>query len=309
MPLSTKGSWRPLVDSMPTELSCVPREIPSHFKNKDVIAIGDVHGDLVALLTTLHSANVINEKGEWTCDDKIVVLCGDVVDRGGRGKKEQDEDVFEERKLLCYICNMNKNRRGNWMIYLIGNHELMRVTGKRKYIGNQRVFDDHTLISYLAHSARACVTVENTDKMCVFCHTLPDQEDFVHRADSMLPGSLTGAEKMNAMLRQFLADPGSERTYHMYGLLKEFTWGRHVAELECRHIKYMENVLWWLHGGKVENCQPYVAIGHTNSMDRLSAEMRCSMVVLLDVRLSSGFSNNGRGYLSFPARRPKPFVM
>ena len=322
--INDKSRWRELIRSMPTKLDCAPKETPSHFWNKEVVAIGDVHGDLEALLRMLHSANLIDDSGDWSCRNVLAILCGDVVDRGrpkgGSGRVEPDKD--EETKLICYICRMNRNRAGNRIIHLMGNHELMRVQGDERYKGEQAIMEKGHLKNYLRDNTLLTVTVHNNKRMCVFCHTLPDKADFArrtkHEYQQMMIEDMenksederqwysddaTGAEMLNQMLKSFLTEGelSEERSRNVRKQIAKFTWGRDVAQKPCSEIRHMEYLLWWLHGQQVPSCKPYVAIGHTNQDHRLKPELRCDMIVLLDVRLSAGFRDNGEGYLRFPS--------
>ena len=61
-----------------------------------IIAIGDLHGDLSALIHALRKAKVIGPRGEWIGKDTVVVQVGDVLDRGGRGVSVPSTEELEE---------------------------------------------------------------------------------------------------------------------------------------------------------------------------------------------------------------------
>ena len=86
-----------------------------------VVAIGDVHADLSALRRALRLAGVIADRGEsWTGGRTHVVQCGDLLDRG--------DDEFEVVELLRALRREARAAGGD-VVCLLGNHEMMAVTG------------------------------------------------------------------------------------------------------------------------------------------------------------------------------------
>lgn len=101
---------------------------------KRIIVIGDIHGDIKALLHSLQLANVINQSHQWIGGDTHVVQVGDLLDRGGRGINISDEK--SERKILKLLFKLQKQARktGGAVHLLLGNHELMNVMGDFRYV-------------------------------------------------------------------------------------------------------------------------------------------------------------------------------
>ncbi len=93
----------------------------------DVVAIGDVHGDFLALLSALYLGGVIDKTGKWAGGATIVVQCGDIFDRSGRLVDEMDTsgNVREELDILMYLHGLNEQARlqRGAVIGLTGNHE------------------------------------------------------------------------------------------------------------------------------------------------------------------------------------------
>ena len=128
-----------------TNKKCINRcsiSPPSEIKFKPgqktrVIVIGDIHGDLNALLYALYKSKVIDTKGNWTGGNSIVVQLGDQIDKGGRGNYSVDftQDPLEELRIIEFMHNLhNLARKVNGAVYnLIGNHELMNVLGDFRY--------------------------------------------------------------------------------------------------------------------------------------------------------------------------------
>ena len=48
--------------------------------DKNIIVIGDIHGDKEALVEILQREKIIDQNQDWIDNDKIIVQVGDVVD-------------------------------------------------------------------------------------------------------------------------------------------------------------------------------------------------------------------------------------
>lgn len=83
-----------------------------------VVAIGDLHGDLVAARRALRLAGAIDEDDQWAGGDLVLVQTGDLIDRG-------DDD----RALLDLLERLRPQAKqaGGQLIAMSGNHELMNV--------------------------------------------------------------------------------------------------------------------------------------------------------------------------------------
>ena len=95
-----------------------------------VLAIGDLHADLLAATQVFKVAKIIDEEENWIAQDTIVVQTGDITDRGPNGKS-----------LLEFIQKLEKQApsHGSELISLIGNHESMNVLGDWRYVSQQDI--------------------------------------------------------------------------------------------------------------------------------------------------------------------------
>ena len=97
-------------------LTLKPDGIPWNMKPVPprIIAVGDVHGDVVGLACILLDRELIDKKGRWTGMDAHLVLNGDLV--GGRNA----------RLLLQFIMRLEKEARaaGGAVHPLLGNHDI-----------------------------------------------------------------------------------------------------------------------------------------------------------------------------------------
>lgn len=91
---------------------------------KQIIVVGDVHGEIDGLLEILKKARLIDKNGDWLGKDSILVQMGDVIDRGDYSWK-----AFE---LLQKLQSQARNSHGN-VVRLLGNHELMLLEGNYRH--------------------------------------------------------------------------------------------------------------------------------------------------------------------------------
>jgi hypothetical protein len=109
---------------------------------KRIIVIGDIHGDWEMTQKLLKVPNLIDNKGNWIGGDTIVVQVGDQIDRCRYSgipcnlKRATENDEGNDWKILQYFTKLHKQAQkvGGAVYSLIGNHELMNVTGDFRYI-------------------------------------------------------------------------------------------------------------------------------------------------------------------------------
>lgn len=91
-----------------------------------VVAIGDVHGDMLGLEALLDIASIVDPiTREWTGGSTVLVQIGDVVDRGP-----------DEVEIIRYLDKLTDQARasGGDVLRLMGNHELMNHVGDFRYV-------------------------------------------------------------------------------------------------------------------------------------------------------------------------------
>lgn len=90
-----------------------------------LVAIGDVHGDLVAARKALKIAGAIDDRDRWIGKKLVVVQVGDQLDRG-----DEDREVFDLFQRLADEAQ----RSGGAVLSLLGNHETMNAEGSMSYV-------------------------------------------------------------------------------------------------------------------------------------------------------------------------------
>ena len=97
--------------------------------NRNIIAIGDVHGDYYATIKSLRITRTIDKDLNWKAKNSILIQMGDILDRGGRETTYKDED--SELKIIYLFKRLKKQaqKEGGDVVCLIGNHELLNFQG------------------------------------------------------------------------------------------------------------------------------------------------------------------------------------
>lgn len=114
------------------------RPVPPPLHHVDaprVVAFGDVHGDLRAARAALQLAGATDANDHWIGGALVVVQIGDQLDRGD-----------DERAILEWFERVadEADAAGGAFYPLIGNHEVMNVSGDLRYVtfGGFAEFDD-----------------------------------------------------------------------------------------------------------------------------------------------------------------------
>jgi hypothetical protein len=102
-----------------------PSESSQNHTAAKIFTVGDIHGHYEALLKLLTNNKVIDEQHNWAFGDGRLVLLGDVFDRG--------EKVTETLWFL-YDLQMQAKADGGGVHLLLGNHEVMALTGDHRYL-------------------------------------------------------------------------------------------------------------------------------------------------------------------------------
>ncbi len=109
-----------------------------------IIAIGDLHGDLEKIILIFKKAKLIKKFGKswrWIGKDTHVVQIGDQIDYGGRAVGNKDYSKELEVINFLDIMHLKAIKHKGAVISLLGNHELMNVTGNFQYVSNKGVKD------------------------------------------------------------------------------------------------------------------------------------------------------------------------
>lgn len=130
----------PVTDQVTDSLLVIePGELPERSDHYPaparLIAIGDVHGDIVATREALRLAGAIDQADHWIGGELVVVQTGDQLDRGD-----------DEQAILELLARVQREAAaaGGALHLLNGNHEFMNALGDLRYVtpGGYADFED-----------------------------------------------------------------------------------------------------------------------------------------------------------------------
>jgi hypothetical protein len=106
-------------------LALAPLARPGAQAPSRVVVVGDVHGDYTGFVRVLTDAGVIDKRRRWIGGDTVLVQTGDVLDRGP-----------DSRKVMDLLIELEKQapKAGGRVHALLGNHEVMNLTGDLRYV-------------------------------------------------------------------------------------------------------------------------------------------------------------------------------
>ncbi|MGH9795453.1 MAG: metallophosphoesterase [Candidatus Acidiferrales bacterium] len=90
-----------------------------------VVAIGDIHGDFANFTAILRQAGTVDAKNRWAAQNVTVVQTGDAIDRSAGSRAVLD---------LLMELEKQAGKKKSKLIPLLGNHEMMNITGDLRYV-------------------------------------------------------------------------------------------------------------------------------------------------------------------------------
>jgi hypothetical protein len=92
---------------------------------KRLFVISDIEGQYEALKQLLWAGGVMDKQFRWSFGKGHLVVLGDVFDRGG---------AVAECLWLFYHLEEQAKQAGGYLHYVLGNHELMNLSGDYRYV-------------------------------------------------------------------------------------------------------------------------------------------------------------------------------
>jgi len=90
-----------------------------------IFLLSDVHGRLDAFMHLLTTHGVLDRKGRWAWGKGTLVVLGDLFDRGTE---------VTELLWLVYTLQEEASRKGGAVHFVLGNHEIMVLSGDLRYV-------------------------------------------------------------------------------------------------------------------------------------------------------------------------------
>lgn len=137
-----------------------------------ILVLSDIEGNFAAMKIMLQGINAIDKNFKWTFGAGHLVLVGDFFDRGLN---------VTECLWLIYKLEQEAERAGGKVHFILGNHEIMNLSGnytyvRQKYLENARRlgegfnyklwFDTHSELGRWLRTKNAVETIGDY----VFCH-------------------------------------------------------------------------------------------------------------------------------------------
>ena len=104
---------------------------------KKIFVVSDIEGSFKAFRKILQGNKVIDSDFNWTFGDGHLVLTGDFVDRG---------DLVTEVLWLIYSLEEKAKAAGGYVHFILGNHEIMNMSGDLRYL-NKKYVDNASLLN------------------------------------------------------------------------------------------------------------------------------------------------------------------
>lgn len=104
--------------------------------NYKIAALSDVHGQFDVFKQVLLNGKIIDKDGNWRFGNGHLVITGDILDRG---------DKVNEALWFVYQLEHQARLAGGDVHFLLGNHEVMVLNGKLKYV-NEKYFQSARLL-------------------------------------------------------------------------------------------------------------------------------------------------------------------
>jgi hypothetical protein len=100
-------------------------ENPTHKEVKKIFVVSDIEGQYEIFKKLLLAAGVMDPNFNWTFGKGHLVINGDVFDRG---------DQVTECLWLIYLLEGKATKKGGYVHYILGNHEVMNMNGDLRFL-------------------------------------------------------------------------------------------------------------------------------------------------------------------------------
>lgn len=99
---------------------------PSEYEEPEkMIVLSDIEGNFDSFRQLLQANQVIDKDFDWVFGDGHLVFCGDMFDRGQQ---------VTECLWLIYTLEEKARLQGGYVHFILGNHEIMNLSGDTRYI-------------------------------------------------------------------------------------------------------------------------------------------------------------------------------
>lgn len=164
-------------------------EEPVKFEtDADIVMVGDIHGAYQELVSILKHAGLVDQELNWQGGETHFVSTGDLMDRGPSSRKIMD--------LLIKLQQQAQQQNGKVHV-LLGNHEVLNLTGDWRYISAQEFSEfaeDESPAMRAKYFTQFIVNQDDksqADLLLLFNRRFP--EGFFARLEAFMPDGAYGA--------------------------------------------------------------------------------------------------------------------
>ena len=248
-----------------------------------IIVLGDVHGDWEATIKALKKGRVIDDTLNWCGGKAHVVQMGDILDRKIRGNCLKDED--SEFKIIDLFLKLMRQayESGGGFHCIIGNHELMNVTGNFSYVSEMGLkhFEngEEGRKKYFETGGPMCQLFSKYWNPVIKI----GKYLFCHGSVSVSIGTKYNIIQINDLMRRMLMNElnsGEERdVYDLFFDDNAILWNREFSngDFEKEKMKEMLNC---------HKCE-YMVVGHTPQLQGINMKNGC--IWFTDTGMSEAF--------------------
>ncbi|KAL2650078.1 hypothetical protein R1flu_018206 [Riccia fluitans] len=138
-----------------------------------LVAVGDVHGDLIKTRQVLELAKLLGKSDSWIGGETVLVQVGDVFDRGN-----------DELKILYLLEKLRRGayRQGGAVHVMHGNHETLNMMGKFTYTHEDAFLKFDDWWKWWGYSNRMKEMVAGCRVPFNYHKGLPKPDEYKHKA-------------------------------------------------------------------------------------------------------------------------------
>lgn len=252
-------------------------EKPDYSGVSKMLILSDIEGNFAAFKKLLLAGGVIDSSLNWTFGNGHLVLTGDFVDRG---------QMVTEVLWLIYSLEDKAKAAGGYVHYILGNHEIMNMSGDLRYV-HPKYMESAGLLnkgftSLYGDSSELGRWLRTKNVMEKINDVL-----FVHGGISSLVNLLElSTTKLNKLVRPYYADSimnfNNEQLDILYSDFGPFWYRGYYTSNIHGHINTIDSTM---RQYKVKK----IATGHTIVADTISVLLN-GKVINTDVHHASGHS-------------------
>lgn len=160
--MENEKEFKRLFNEHCSEYKYYPIIMPAIKEDQKIIVLGDLHSDFIKTIKILKLAKVIDDNNNWIGGSSYVVQVGDQLDGCRQSCNRKPNDYIKRKRakdieLMEFMNKLSKDadKDGGAVISLLGNHELMNVSGNMNYVNYEDIHNDEFINNNKGMSAES----------------------------------------------------------------------------------------------------------------------------------------------------------